>query len=293
MSLSHPVNASQEGDVSGTQKPMSNKPLLDVQGLDDVRGIALQQVGIKEVCMPIQILQKDGKIQEVAANARLSVGLPKELKGTHMSRFVMLLNDWRQDKVFSMNLREFLVELKSRLTAETAQADIGFRYFVEKAGPASGLTAPSPVDCKFSGRLTATEYQFVLGLVIPICTLCPCSKAISKYGAHNQRAELRAKIVIDSENDHKMLWIEDLVDNLEQAASCPVYPLVKRADEKWMTERAYENPKFVEDVIRDSILILRNTEGVLGFDLEVEALESIHGHNAWAQHAENFQWVVE
>jgi GTP cyclohydrolase I len=287
MSLSRPDNAAQTRDASGST------PLLDVQGLDDVRGIALQQVGIKEVCMPIQILQKDGKIQEVAANARLSVGLPKELKGTHMSRFVMLLNDWRKNKVFSMNLREFLVDLKARLSAETAQADIGFRYFVEKAGPASGLTAPSPVDCKFSGRLTATQYQFVLGLVIPICTLCPCSKAISKYGAHNQRAELRAQIIIDSDNDHKMLWIEDLVENLEQAASCPVYPLVKRSDEKWMTERAYENPKFVEDVIRDSILILRDTHGVLGFDLEVEALESIHGHNAWAQHAENFEWVVE
>lgn len=282
MNESHP-------SMSKIQPP---KHLLDVQGLDDERGIALQQVGIKEVSMPMKILQKDGKLQTVAANARLSVGLPGEAKGTHMSRFVIQLNEWSKDKVLSMNLQEFLEELRQRLSAQTAQTDIRFRYFVEKAGPASGMTAPSPVDCRFMGRLTPTDYQFVLGLVIPICTLCPCSKAISKYGAHNQRAELRANVVIDTTCEHKVVWIEDLVSALEDTASCPVYPLVKREDEKWMTERAYENPKFVEDVIRDAILVLRDYPSVTGFDLEVEALESIHGHNAWTAHQEHYYPIV-
>lgn len=260
--------------------------LLDVQGLQDVRGIAIQQVGVKEVAMPMGVLQKDGKIQRVAASARLSVGLPGEFKGTHMSRFIIQLTEWSREKVLSLNLREFLLETMERLQVSAAQTEIKFSYFIEKKAPVSELSAPMAYECTFKGQMTGNDCQLVLGLMVPIATLCPCSKAISDYGAHNQRAELRAQVLIDTEIEHPLVWIEDLVTTLEECSSCPVYPLVKREDEKYMTERAYDNPKFVEDVIRDSIAALRNYPGINGFSVEVEALESIHGHNAWAYHTE-------
>jgi GTP cyclohydrolase I len=267
-------------------------PLLDVQGLGDQRGVAIQQVGVKEVSMPMNVLQKDGHLQSVAAKARLSVGLPGHFKGTHMSRFIIQLTEWSRDKVLSLNLKEFLAETCERLAVDAAQTDIRFSYFMDKAAPVSKLAAPMSYDCSFRGSLTDGEYRLVLGLVIPICTLCPCSKAISDYGAHNQRAEIHVQVDIDTQVEHPVVWIEDLVTALEACASCPVYPLVKREDEKWMTERAYDNPKFVEDVIRDGIIVLRNYPGITGFSIEVNALESIHGHNAWAQHSENFSECV-
>jgi GTP cyclohydrolase IB len=267
--------------------------LLDVQGLDDTRNIALQQVGVKEVAIPMSVLQKDGKIQHVTALARLSVGLPGEFKGTHMSRFIIQLAEWSHDKVLSVNLKEFLVETTQRLNAPSAQTEIKFKYFIDKKAPVSNMSAPMAYDCSFNGSIDlaaspTAQYQLTLGIIIPIATLCPCSKAISDYGAHNQRAELKVQVHLDANLDHPVVWIEDLVAHLEECASCPVYPLVKREDEKFMTEKAYDNPKFVEDVARDAILALREYPGVTGFSIEVEALESIHGHNAWTAHQENF-----
>lgn len=272
---------------------MQNTPaLLDVQGLEDSRGVDLQQVGVKEVAMPMRLLQKDGRVQSVSAMARLSVGLPRTCKGTHMSRFIIQLTEWSRDKVLSLNLREFLQETTQRLDVQSAQTDIRFRYFVEKKAPVSDMSAPMAYDCSFNGVLVkdpngTEQYQLTLGIVVPVATLCPCSKAISDYGAHNQRAEIRLQARIDTETDQPLVWIEDLAEALEACSSCPVYPLVKREDEKYMTEKAYDNPKFVEDVIRDAILVLRDYPGITGFDIEVEALESIHGHNAWASHREH------
>jgi GTP cyclohydrolase I len=267
--------------------------LTDVQGSRDVRGVAIQQVGVKEVMVPIQLLQKNGRVQSVSANCRLSVGLSPEFKGTHLSRFVIQLSEWSRGKVLSLNFREFLAETIERLEVESAQTEIRFRYFVDKKAPVSGLSAPMAYECTFEGDYSRSgdgreeTYQLVLGLAVPIATLCPCSKAISKYGAHNQRAEIRVRVRIDSESDHRIVWIEDLVKALEECGSCQVYPLVKREDEKFMTEQAYENPRFVEDVIREVILLLRDYPGICGFSVAVEAMESIHGHNAWACHAEN------
>lgn len=263
--------------------------LLDVQGLADQRGVTLNQVGVKNVEIPMQVLQKDGKTQLVQAVATMSVGLPAEFKGTHMSRFVIQLNEWSQNKTFSLDLREFLIEAKQRLEAPSAFIELKFRYFMDKPAPVSGMSAPMAYECVFKGSLNEQDqYRLILSLMVPCATLCPCSKAISDYGAHNQRAEIRADILLDNTQEHRVVWIEDVVAGMEEASSCPVYPLIKRVDEKFITEKAYDNPKFVEDVIREATLFLRDYKGVSGFSLEVEALESIHAHNAWATHAENY-----
>jgi GTP cyclohydrolase I len=263
--------------------------LLDVQGLADKRGVTLNQVGVKNVEIPMQVIQKDGKSQAVQAVATMSVGLPAEFKGTHMSRFVIQLSEWSQNRTLCLNLKEFLKEAKERLEAPSAFVDLKFRYFIEKPAPVSGMSAPMAYECVFKASLDEQDhYRFILSVLVPCATLCPCSKAISDYGAHNQRAEIRANVIIDPEVETRVVWIEDLVAGLEASSSCPVYPLIKRVDEKYITEKAYDNPKFVEDVIRESTLFLRDYKGITGFSLEVEALESIHAHNAWAAHAENY-----
>lgn len=263
--------------------------LLDVQGLADRRGVTLNQVGIKNVEMPLIVLQKNGKTQTVQASATMSVGLPAECKGTHMSRFVIQLKEWSRDRVFSLDLKDFVEELKTRLDAPSAYTELRFRYFIDKPAPVSGLSAKMAYECTFKGCLDESgHHRVMLSVIVPCATLCPCSKAISDYGAHNQRAEIRATVILDPEANERVVWIEDLVAGLEEASSCPVYPLIKRADEKFITEKAYDNPKFVEDVIRDATLFLRSYNGITGFNLEVEAMESIHAHNAWATHAENF-----
>ncbi len=267
----------------------SSSTLLDVQGLADQRGVALNQVGVKNVEIPMQVVQKNGKTQTVQAIATMSVGLPAELKGTHMSRFVIQLSEWSENRAFGLDLKDFLIEAKQRLEAPSAFIELKFRYFIDKAAPVSGLTAPMAYECVFKGSLDEQEqYRFILSLMVPCATLCPCSKAISDYGAHNQRAEIRADIILDARTEYPMVWIEDVIAGFEAASSCPVYPLIKRVDEKFITEKAYDNPKFVEDVIRESTLFLRNLDGVSGFNLSVDALESIHAHNAWATHAENY-----
>jgi GTP cyclohydrolase I len=263
--------------------------LLDVQGLADKRGVTLNQVGVKNVEIPMQVIQKDGKLQTVQSLATMSVGLPAEFKGTHMSRFVVQLSEWSQNKTLCLDFREFLEEAKARLEAPSAFVDLKFRYFMDKVAPVSGLSAPMAYECCFKGSLDdQNNYRLLLSVVVPCATLCPCSKAISDYGAHNQRALIYANVIIDPAAENRVVWIEDLVTGLEETSSCPVYPLIKRVDEKYITEKAYDNPKFVEDVIRESTLFLRAAKGITGFSLEVEALESIHAHNAWATHAENF-----
>ncbi len=276
-------------EISSTVKKPTDSTLLDVQGLADRRGVTLNQVGVRNVEIPMQVMQKDGKVQHVQAVATMSVGLPAEFKGTHMSRFVIQLDEWSKNRVMSLHLKAFVDEARNRLEAPSAFIELKFRYFIEKKAPVSGLSAAMAYECIFKGSLDEEgHYRFLLEIMVPCATLCPCSKEISDYGAHNQRAELRAQVLIDPERTDHILWIEDLVDGLEATSSCPVYPLIKRIDEKYITEKAYDNPKFVEDVIRDATLFLREHELVTGFSLTVEALESIHSHNAWATHAENF-----
>ncbi|MCB9784293.1 MAG: GTP cyclohydrolase I FolE2 [Candidatus Omnitrophica bacterium] len=266
--------------------------LPDVQQSEDLRGIELWKVGVKKFEIPIQLTQKDGDKQTVHAFATMSVGLSKSRKGVHMSRFVLQLSEWSRSRVFELDLRPFLQEAMERLDAQSAHVELDFRYFIEKKAPVTGLSAPMAYGCKFDASITGNgieeDYRFVLSVAVPIGNLCPCSKEISDYGAHNQRAFIRAQALLDSTPNAPVVWIEDLVSGLEEAASCPVYPFLKRPDEKHVTETQYENPKFVEDVIRDATLVLRDFPGIRGFSLEVEAFESIHDHNAWAAHRENF-----
>lgn len=261
--------------------------LTDVQSTQDNRGIAIQQVGVSHVDMPLKIMQKDGLAQTVQATITMSVGLPKEEKGTHMSRFIKQLNASYKNKIFGFDLREFLAETKELLQSTSARIKMDFNYFIDKKAPVSGISAPMAYKVSFDATLNEQAvYDFTLGITVPMANLCPCSKAISDYGAHNQRCEIRAGLQISPSDDHKVVWIEDVVKAMDECSSCPVYPILKREDEKYVTERAYDNPKFVEDVIREAIMALRIMPGVTGFEVEVEAFESIHGHNAWAKHSE-------
>lgn len=274
---------------------MSNSaaPLPDMQHSIDTRGIGLWKVGVRQVEIPLRVQRRDGEIQTVNAVTSMGVDCEKSSKGVNMSRFMVQLVQWSRSHVFGLDLKDFLHDMRTLLEADSAHCEMSFRYFIEKAAPVTGLTAPMAITASFDGSLVpdgegGETYSLIVGVEIPIANCCPCSKAISEYGAHNQRTFLRAKVRVDVSPGCHKVWIEDLVERLEEAASCPVFPVLKRQDEKWVTEKQYDNPKFVEDVIRDATLILRKVPGVLGFSLEVEALESIHGHNAWAAHKENF-----
>jgi GTP cyclohydrolase I len=268
-----------------------NANLEDVQKNADLRGVALDQVGISQFDLPLVLVQKNGGHQTVSAVIDLSVGLSAQSKGAHLSRFVEQLAAWHgSTQTLCYDLRRFLAETRDRQEGTSAFVTMDFKYFIDKAAPVSKLTAPMAYQCQFQAKLTPeTGYQFTLGLMVPVSTLCPCSKAISDFGAHNQRAEIRVSLdfAADYDDAHSVLWIEDLVTGLEAQGSCPVYPMLKRVDEKWVTERQYTNAKFVEDVARDVTLYLRQLPDVRRFRISVEALESIHGHNAYARHAES------
>lgn len=261
--------------------------MKDVQNIADERGIDIQKVGISDVHLPFFIKTKAGALQSVLARITLTVDLPKEYKGTHMSRFVEVLSDWSQKPVSSHEMKCILQDTINRLDAKSAQLDIKFKYFVEKIAPVSGLKSMLDLDCLFSGTLTRGErMDFTMGVDVPFTSLCPCSKEISAFGAHNQRGLMKVKI---KHSPGKFIWIEDLAKLMEAQGSCPVYPLLKREDEKYVTETAYENPKFVEDVLRDLVLALRQLDHVRWFDIECENFESIHNHNAYARHVENIE----
>ncbi|MFM1919102.1 MAG: hypothetical protein RLZZ303_736 [Candidatus Hydrogenedentota bacterium] len=267
--------------------------LPDMQHSRDTRGIGLWKVGVRQVEIPLRVQQRDGQVQTVNAMTSMGVDCAEASKGVNMSRFMVQLAQWSQEHVFGNDLKSFLHDMRELLEAESAHCELSFRYFITKAAPVTGLTAPMAITASFDGSLIpdgegGETYKLIVGVEIPIANCCPCSKAISEYGAHNQRTFLRAKTIVDVTPGCKKVWIEELVEKLEGAASCPVFPVLKRQDEKWVTEKQYDNPKFVEDVIRDATLILRTIPEVRGFSLEVEALESIHGHNAWAAHKENF-----
>ncbi|SDF08225.1 GTP cyclohydrolase FolE2 [Sporolituus thermophilus] len=258
--------------------------MKDVQNAADMRGIAIQKVGVSDVDLPFLIKTKNGSFQSVLAKIKLTVDLPKEYKGTHMSRFIEVLNEWSQKPVSYREMEYILGDIMHRLDAQRADIDINFKYFLEKRAPISGLKSYLDCDCLFSGTLLrGAHLKFVLGLAVPFTSLCPCSKEISQYGAHNQRGLMKVKI---KHRPGHFIWIEDLAALMEEQGSCPVYPLLKREDEKYVTERAYENPKFVEDVLRDLVLALRRLKGVEWFEVECENYESIHNHNAYAAHRE-------
>ena len=259
--------------------------LRDIQNLKDNRNVDIQKVGIKNLKLPLIIQRKNSSNLVVSADARVCVSLPRHYKGTHMSRFVEVLTEWQHKNLLGVNIKGCLEKIINNLDAESGELEFKFTYFIDKKSPVTKISAPMSYECSFEGRIIDGVYKFILGVVVPVTTLCPCSKEISDNGAHNQRALINVKVSYD---ESEQIWIEDLIELVENCASCPLYTLLKREDEKFVTEKAWNNPKFVEDILRDVVVELRNFPVVNEFEVDCEAFESIHNHSAWAfQHEFN------
>lgn len=253
--------------------------LRDIQNLKDNRNVDIQKVGIKNLKMPLIVQRKNSSNQVVSADARVCVSLPKHYKGTHMSRFVEVLTEWQHKNLLGVDIKGCLEKIIKNLDAQSGELEFKFTYFVDKKSPVTGISAPMSYECSFEGRIIDNNYKFVLGVAVPVTTLCPCSKEISDNGAHNQRAIIDVKVSYD---ESEQIWLEDLIELVENCASCPLYTLLKREDEKYVTEHAWDNPKFVEDILRDVVVSLRNHPVINEFEVDCEAFESIHNHSAWA-----------
>jgi len=257
--------------------------LVDVQNMPDNRNITIQKAGVKKVHLPLQVLEKDGGYQAVMGEISLSADLDKELKGTHMSRFMEILNCWSKKNISSKEIQLILEETRGKLSTTRAEIFVKFRYFIEKAAPRTGMKGVLDYPCEFRGILEGDEFHFILGVEVPVCTVCPCSKELADYGAHNQRAVVTVRIEYMPDS---FVWLEDLIAEVEKSGSFEIFPVVKREDEKYMTEKAYENPKFVEDVVRDIVGRLDKRTDILWFEVECDSAESIHNHNAFAYQKE-------
>ena len=255
----------------------------DVQSYADERRIAIDRVGVRGLRYPITVLDPSNRTQGTTAEITMSVSLPHQFKGTHMSRFIEVLNEHRGE-VTLRTLPTILADLRRRLEAEQAHVKVAFPYFIERTAPVSGAKSLMDYECWFLAESNGAESDLVLGVDVPITTLCPCSKAISEYGAHNQRGHVRmqARSTIRDTGGFEIVWIEELVELAESCASAPLYPLLKRSDERHVTMQAYDNPAFVEDVVRDISARLRSDNRIEWHSVEVETMESIHNHNAYA-----------
>ena len=249
--------------------------LPDHASAEDTRRLPIDQVGIEHLAYPIQVLDKNNQVQSTIADISLSVGLPAEFKGTHMSRFVEVLNAVRGEMTVR-NLPNILARIQEQLEAHDAFIKVEFPYFISKKAPVSGVESLMEYRCAFEATRKGTEFDFVLHTTVPVKTLCPCSKAISEYGAHNQRSTVSVQVRADD-----FLWIEDVITAVESCASAPLYALLKREDEKFVTEQAYDNPKFVEDLVRDTVIRLRDLDGVSWIRVNASNQESIHNHSAF------------
>ncbi|MDI3503506.1 MAG: cyclohydrolase [Candidatus Cloacimonadota bacterium] len=247
----------------------------DIQSQTDTRKIVIDKVGVKGLRYPIVVEDRQRGTQHTVANLNIYVELPHNKRGTHMSRFVEILHHYHEEALIG-NLESFLLELKSSLKAEAAYIDITFPYFLTKHAPVSGIASILSYDCVFSASLK-DRYELLIGVIVPVTSLCPCSKEISEYGAHNQRSMITIKVSYDG-----FVWLEELIELAEATASCEIYSLLKRVDEKYVTEKAYQNPKFVEDIVREITLALEKDTRIRSFYVESENAESIHLHNAYA-----------
>jgi len=247
----------------------------DIQNHRDHRNIDIDQVGVKGIRYPITVLDKDMGEQQTVAEINMYVSLPRYYKGTHMSRFVEILNEHSR-RISLQNFTGILQDMKGRLNAESAHMEITFPYFVSKAAPVTRSQGLMEYKCTFKGSLSEKS-DVVIMIYVPISTLCPCSKEISRFGAHNQRGEVRLQVRFK-----KFVWIEDLIKLVEESASSDVYSVLKREDEKFVTEKAYENPMFVEDIVREIAVKLNKDSNITWFAVESENFESIHNHNAYA-----------
>lgn len=261
----------------------NSSKLPDIQATPDQRGIPIDQVGITDLRYPIQVLDRDENPFPTVADISMSVHLPHHFKGTHMSRFLEVLSI-HEGEVTMRTLPVILRDLKKRLDAEEAHIEVGFTYFVEKKAPVTKSPAKVGCDCVFLGTSNGSTDDFALRVTVPVTTLCPCSKEISEYGAHNQRGYVTIEVKPRQlEGDGwALIWIEELIDVVERSGSAPVYALLKRPDERHVTMQAYENPVFVEDVVRNVATILNEDERVASYKIKAVNHESIHDHNAFA-----------
>src|SRR6187455_925526 len=253
----------------------------DVQNRADTRQIPINQVGIKDINHPVKVKDRSAGEQHTVANFSMYVNLPHNFKGTHMSRFVEILHREREISVESFGA--LLAEMTERLEADAGHIEMSFPYFVMKKAPVSGVESYMDYRATLTGKRVNGENQMWVRVVVPVTSLCPCSKKISERGAHNQRSHVTISARIKT-----FVWIEELIDIAEGEASSELYGLLKRPDEKYVTERAYDNPKFVEDLVRDIAARLNADDRVAGYQVESENFESIHNHSAYAQIRKNF-----
>jgi len=251
-------------------------PMEDVQSSQDTRQIPINKVGIKDIRHPVRVSDRTGGEQHTIANFNMYVNLPHNFKGTHMSRFVEILNNHERE-ISVKSFKEMMVEMTERLEADSGHIEMNFPYFVNKTAPESKVQSLMDYDVTFIGDFISGDNQFTLKVLVPVTSLCPCSKKISDYGAHNQRSHVTVTAKL---ND--FMWIEEIIDLVEQEASCELYGLLKRPDEKAITERAYDNPKFVEDMVRDVAARLNAEDRIISYIAESENFESIHNHSAYA-----------
>lgn len=257
--------------------------MIDIQNTPDTREVPLQKVGVKNVKYPVQVLDKERKTQSTTASVNLFVNLPHNFKGTHMSRFIEVFHKYHKD-ISMNNFLEMLEEIRTKLDAQMAFGRITFPYFIEKKAPVTKNAGMMEYTCTYEGSSQfageglqdSVEKKFFVSIKVPVATLCPCSKAISQYGAHNQRGFVKVKMLYT-----EFFWIEDVIEMIEGCASTALYSVLKREDEKFVTERAYDNPRFVEDVVREVYLGLKKMN-FKWFNVEAETEESIHYHNAYA-----------
>ncbi|HPC73808.1 MAG TPA: GTP cyclohydrolase FolE2 [Syntrophales bacterium] len=250
--------------------------MIDVQNRTDDRNLDIKKVGVKGIHYPVVVLDRAKGVQHVNATVNMYVNLPHHFKGTHMSRFIEILNEYR-GRINIKTFRVILGRMREKLHAKSAHMEIEFPYFIEKSAPVTGAKSIMDYVCSFIGEDDGEKTDFKVGVMVPVTTVCPCSKEMSLRGAHTQRSIVRVNVRF-----RRFFWIEDLIRLVEDSASGEVYSLLKRPDEKYVTERSYENPMFVEDVVRSVAEKLSADENFIWYSVESENIESIHNHSAYA-----------
>lgn len=249
----------------------------DVQSSADTRHLAINKVGIKGIRHPVKVKDKSVGVQHTVATFNMYVHLPHNFKGTHMSRFVEILNEHERE-ISVESFETILREMVARLEAESGYIEMNFPYFVNKTAPVSGVQSLLDYDVTFIGEVVGGKASVTMKVVVPVTSLCPCSKKISERGAHNQRSHVTLTL-----RTNEFVWVEDVIRIAEEQASCELFGLLKRPDEKYVTERAYDNPRFVEDLVRGVASRLAVDGRCGAFTVEAENFESIHNHSAYAR----------
>ena len=262
--------------MGATEIQKKTNVIDDVQGSEDTRRIPIDKVGIKDIRHPIRVRDRSSGEQSTIANFNMYVDLPHNFKGTHMSRFIEILNKHERE-ISVKSFKDMLKEMNQRLDAKSGHIEMSFPYFVTKEAPVSKVKSLMDYNVALIGEVLNNKTTTHIKVTVPVTSLCPCSKKISDYGAHNQRSHVTVTV-----RTQEFIWIEDIIDIVEKQATCELYSILKRPDEKFVTERAYNNPKFVEDMVRDVAVELNKDDRITAYTVEAENFESIHNHSAYA-----------